>query len=128
LRLLTLSAVLAIGPVGVSLFQTTFRATISPMARTAAELLEDALQLPQTERDWLIDNLLGEEGAMSDEAFAAWQKEVGEPEPGYDEWFRKGVEEALADSSPDTPHEQVVREVGSILQAAREAKGLKESA
>ena len=33
---------------------------------------------------------LGEEGAMSDEAFAAGQKEVGEPESGYDEWFRPG--------------------------------------
>jgi len=34
--------------------------------------------------DWLIENLLGEEGLTSDEAFAAWQKEAGEPEPGYD--------------------------------------------
>jgi hypothetical protein len=66
------------------------------MKRTAAKPLEEARQLPPGDLDWLIQNLLGEEGPMSDEAFAAWQKEVGEPEPGYDEWFRAGVEEALA--------------------------------
>jgi len=51
--------------------------------------------------------------------------EVGEPEPGYDEWFRKGVEEALADTSPGIPHEEVEKEIGNILRAAREAKRLK---
>jgi hypothetical protein len=99
-----------------------------PMPRTAAEIVEEIRQLPPAEREWVIENLLGEEGAMSDEAFAAWQKEVGEPEPGYEEWFRAGVEEALADTSPDTPHEEVVKEIGGILRAAREAKRLKASA
>jgi len=94
----------------------------------AAQLLEEIRQLPATERDWLIDNLIGEESAMSDEAFAAWQKEVGEPESGYDEWFRQGVEKALADTSPDIPHEQVEQEIGNILRGAREAKRLKETA
>jgi hypothetical protein len=98
------------------------------MPRTAAEIVEEIRQLPPAEREWVIENLLGEEGAMSDEAFAAWQKEVGEPEPGYEEWFRAGVEEALADTSPDTPHEEVVKEIGGILRAAREAKRLKASA
>jgi hypothetical protein len=60
--------------------------------------------------------------------FAAWQKEVGEPEPGYDEWFRAGVEEALADRSADIPHEAVVEEIGNILRAAREAQKLNASA
>jgi hypothetical protein len=48
---------------------------------------------------------------MSEEEFAVWQKDVGEPEPGYEEWFRTGVEEALVDTSPDTPHEEVVAEL-----------------
>lgn len=65
---------------------------------------------------------------MSDEAFAAWQKEVGEPEPGYEEWFRAGVEEALADDSPGTPHEEVMQDIAKILRSAREAHRLKESA
>ena len=99
------------------------------MDRTAAEILEDARRLPPGDLDWLIENLLGEEDAASqEEAFAALRKEYGEPEPGYDEWFRAGVEEALADTSGDVPHEEVVKEIGNILRAAREAKGLKASA
>ncbi|MGB6742527.1 MAG: hypothetical protein WBE38_02635 [Terracidiphilus sp.] len=93
------------------------------MNRTAAELLDEARQLPPGERDWLIENLLGEEGAMSDEAFAAWQKEVGEPEPGYEEWFRAGVEEALAeDPSGDVPHEVAMRELHEAILKARKLK------
>jgi hypothetical protein len=99
------------------------------MDRTAAEILEDARKLPPRDLDWLIDNLLGEEDAASqEEAFAAQRREFGEPEPGYDEWFRAGVEEALADISGDVPHEEVVKEIGNILRAAREAKRLKTSA
>jgi hypothetical protein len=48
------------------------------MPRTGAEILEEARNLPPAERDCLVENLLGEEGAMSDAAFAAWQKEVSE--------------------------------------------------
>jgi hypothetical protein len=92
------------------------------MARTAAQLLEDARQLPPAERDWLIENLLGEEGLTSDEAFAAWQKEAGEPEPGYDEWFRAGVEEALADTSGDIPHEEAMKEFHDAILRARKLK------
>jgi hypothetical protein len=99
------------------------------MNRTAAELLEDARKLPPGDLDWLIQNLLDEGDGMSeDEKFAAWQKEVGEPEPGYDEWFRAGVEEALADTSGDIPHEEVVVEIANLLRTAREAKRLKASA
>jgi len=86
------------------------------MTRTAAQLLEEARQLPPSDLDWLIQNLLGEgEDGSEEERFAAWQKEVGEPEPGYDEWFRAGVEEALADTSPDTPHEEVMRGVHDLI-------------
>lgn len=100
----------------------------SDMSPDAQRLLDEARQLPPAERNWLIDSLIGEEGATSDEAFAEWQKEAGEPEPGYDEWFRKGVQEALTDTSPGVPHEQVEREIGNFLRRAREAKRLKESA
>lgn len=98
------------------------------MSADAQKLLDQVLQLPPAERKWLIENLIGDEGIMSEEAIAAWQEEVGEPEPGYDVWFRKGVEEALADNSPGIPHEEVMRDVHRILQAAREARKLKESA
>jgi hypothetical protein len=98
------------------------------MSHTAAEILEEARKLSAAERDWPIENLIGEEGAMSDEVFAAWQKEIGEPEPGYDDCFQKGVEEALADDSPGTPHEKVMRDIAQILRSAREAQRLKQSA
>jgi hypothetical protein len=98
------------------------------MSRTATEILEQARQLPPGELDWLVQNLLGERDGMSEEEFAAWQKKVGEPEPGYEEWFRAGVEEALADTSPDIPHEVVVEEIASLLRTAREARRLKASA
>ena len=98
------------------------------MARPAAEILEEARQLSPAERDWLISALTRQEEGAAEELFAAWQKEVGEPEPGYEEWFRAGVEEALADESPGTPHEEVMRDISEILRSAREAQRLKESA
>jgi hypothetical protein len=98
------------------------------MPRTAAELLEEARRLSAAERDWLIGALLRQEEGTAEELFAAWQKEVGEPEPGYEEWFRAGVEEALADDSPGTPHEEVMRGVSEILRSARKTQRLKESA
>jgi hypothetical protein len=98
------------------------------MPHTAAELLEEARKLPLAERHWLIDTLKSENDQVAEEAFKAWQKEAGEPEPGYEEWFRFGVEEVLADDSPGTPHEEAMRDIGKILCSAREAKKLKESA
>ena len=62
---------------------------------------------------------------MSEEEFAAWQKEVGEPEPGYEEWVRAGGEEALAETSPGIPHEVVVEEIANLLRSAREARKMK---
>ena len=99
-----------------------------PMSPDAQRLLEEARKLPPDERDWLLEHLLAEQVGTSQEAFDAWQKEVGEPEPGYEEWFRAGVEEALADTSPGTPHEEVVKEIGDLLHAARQARNLKASA
>jgi hypothetical protein len=99
------------------------------MKRSAAKILEDARQLPPGDLDWLIQNLLNEgDGTSEEEAFAAQQKEFGEPEPGYEEWFRAGVEEALTDTSPDTPHEVVIKEMADLFRRAREEKRLKESA
>jgi hypothetical protein len=93
------------------------------MNRSAAEILEDARQLPPGDLDWLIQNLLSEgDGASEEEAYAAWQKDVGEPEPGYEEWFRAGVEEALADTSPDTPHEEAMQQFHNAILRARKVK------
>ena len=95
------------------------------MSRSVAQLLDEIRSLPATDQHWLTEELLR---AADEKAFAELQKEVGEPEAGYDEWFRKGVEEALADDSPGIPHEEVVKEIGEILNAARERKRLKASA
>jgi len=93
------------------------------MTRTAAQLLEEARQLPPGDLDWLFQNLLGDEVGTTEEVrFAAWQKEVGEPEPGYEEWFRAGVEEALADDSGDVPHEEVMEHFHRSILRARKMK------
>lgn len=91
------------------------------MSQTAAELREAARELPSEEREWLLH-------ALQEDELAEWQKEVGEPEPGYDEWFRASVEESLADTSPGIPHEEVVAEMAEMLRVAREARKLKASA
>jgi len=91
------------------------------MPMTAAEVLEAARQLSADEREKLMQSLQEDE-------FASWQKEVGGSEPGYEEWFRASVEEALADTSPGIPHEEVVEEMANLIRAAREAKKLKASA
>jgi hypothetical protein len=95
------------------------------MSRTAAEILEDARQLPPGELDWLVESLVNEgPGGMSEDEFAAWQKNVGEPEPGYDEWFRAGVEEALADTSGDIPHEEAMKHFHNAILRARKMKAI----
>jgi hypothetical protein len=95
------------------------------MSRTAVEILKDARQLPPGELDWLVENLVNEgPGGMSEEEFAAWQKEVGEPEPGYEEWFRAGVEEALAETSPGIPHEEAMKHFHEAILQARRMKAI----
>jgi hypothetical protein len=88
------------------------------MSMTAVKILEAARQLSATEQEWLVHSLHEDE-------FSVWQKEVGEPEPGYEEWFRASVEEALADDSPGIPHEEVVREMTELIRTVREGKNLK---
>ena len=93
------------------------------MARTAAELLEEARKLSAAERDWLIGALTRQEEGAAEELFAAWQKEVGEPEPGYEEWFRASVEEGLAeDASGDVPHEEAMQHLHQAILKARRLK------
>ena len=93
------------------------------MPRTAAEILEEARKLPLAERDWLIDALTSEAEGAAEEMFTAWQREAGEPEPGYEEWFRAGVEEALAeDPSGDVPHEEAMRQFHEAILKARKLK------
>ena len=110
---------------GIVLLPEWNRRYNSAMSPDAQRILDEALQLPPDEREWLAEQLLT---GANEEAFSALEKEVGEPEPGYEEWFRAGVEEALADKSPGIPHEQVMKEIGGILRAARVKQGLKESA
>jgi putative addiction module component (TIGR02574 family) len=47
------------------------------MARTAAQLLEDARKLPPGDRDWLVRRLVHEsDDAPLDEIEAAWESEI----------------------------------------------------
>jgi len=89
------------------------------MSPDAQKILDEARQLPPDERDWLTEQLLFQ---GNEDAFAAQAAEYGPPEPGYDEWFRAGVEEALADTSPDIPHEQVMAEMEQMIRQAKENK------
>jgi len=61
---------------------------------------------------------------LKEKEFSAWQKEAGEPEPGYDEWFCASVEEALADTSGDVPHEVVVKEIAALLRGVVLVEGI----
>jgi hypothetical protein len=95
------------------------------MSPNAQRILEDAKQLSLDEKQWLAERLLA---GANEEAFSNLEKEYGEPEPGYEEWFRACVEEALADKSPGIPHDIVMQDIAKILDAARAARRLKESA
>lgn len=92
------------------------------MSPDARKILEEARKLPRNERDWLLENLLAEEVGTSEEAYVAWQKEIGEPESGYDEWFRAGVEEALADTSEGIPHDEMMKQFREAIASARKLK------
>jgi len=97
-----------------------------PMAHSYEEVRQIAHELPEDQRILLANSLWDSVETTEDEA--AWRKDVGEPEPGYEEWFRAGVEEALADTSGDVPHEVVVKDIANLLRDAREARRLKASA
>jgi len=42
-----------------------------------------------------------------------------EEEAAYNEWFRKKVEESLADPRPPVPHDQVMAEMQAIIDKAK---------
>lgn len=44
------------------------------------------------------------------------------PEPGYEEWLRAGVEEALADSLGDILHEETIKQFHQAILKARNLK------
>ncbi len=89
------------------------------MARTAQQILDDALQLVPDERDWLAEQLLI---GLNEDAFSALKKEYDEPEPGYEKWFRAGVEEALADNSEGVSHEDAMKQLHRAIQSKRKLK------
>ncbi len=86
------------------------------MPRSYEEIRQIAIAHPEDQRLLLAESLW--ESATPETRAAGeaqWREEVGEPEPGYDKWFRAGVKEALADTSGDVPHEEVVQEVREFL-------------
>ena len=89
------------------------------MSPNAQRLLDEARQLPPDERKWFTEQLLI---GVNEEAFATLARDYGEPEPGYDDWFRKGVEESLADSSDGIPHEEAMKRFHTAIQRARKLK------
>jgi hypothetical protein len=42
-----------------------------------------------------------------------------EEEAAYNEWFRKKVEESLADRRPPVPHDEVMAEMRAIIDKAK---------
>jgi hypothetical protein len=89
------------------------------MPRTAQQILDDARQLAPDERDWLAEQLLI---GLNEEAFSALKQEYGEPEAGYEEWFREGVKEALADSAEGVPHEEAMKQLHHAVLSKRKLK------
>ena len=94
----------------------------SRMSPNAQKLLDEARQLSPDEREWLAECLLIQ---SNEEAFSALEKDYGEPDPGHDEWVRKGIEEALADTSGDVPHEEAMTQFHNAILRSR---GLKATA
>jgi hypothetical protein len=86
------------------------------MSPKAQRILDQAMKLPAKEKRWLTEQLLV---LQNDKAFSTLEKEYGEPEAGYEEWFRAGVEEALADDSPGIPHERAMKRFHDAIQKAR---------
>lgn len=88
------------------------------MERTVDQIRELAMALPEEQRLLLALQLSAEVSPHAG---------LGEPEPGYEEWFRGEVEAALTDKSAPIPHEQVVKEMAVRLRSLRQAKRSKTS-
>lgn len=89
------------------------------MNHTLEEVRQLALELPAEERLALALEL--SEGLPPHPG-------LGKPDPGYEEWFRTQVEEALTDKSRGVPHKAVVEDIAKVLRAVREAQKLKAGA
>jgi hypothetical protein len=89
------------------------------MPRTAQQILDDARQLPAGEFQWLLEELFSQ---ANEQAFAEWEKEFGEPEHGYNERFRAGVEEAMKDDSGDISHKEAMKQFHEAIIRARKLK------
>ena len=88
------------------------------MPMTAAEILEAAHQLAMEDQQWLLHSLLAEEEA-------AWRKETGEPESGYNQWLAERVQKSLADTGPRIANDEaMLRARKAILKTT----GMKQSA
>ena len=62
-----------------------------------------------------VDVIADELGLGLEEAdfgFCRWEGE----EPSYEDWFRKKVRISLEDTRPTTPHDQVMREMQSLIK------------
>jgi hypothetical protein len=85
------------------------------MPMTVAEIVAAARQLPDEERESLVQ-------ALQDDELAEWEEQFGEPDPEYDARFRAGVEEALADDSPYVSHEEAMAYLHNAIEKARVSK------
>jgi hypothetical protein len=89
------------------------------MSPDAQRILDEVRQLPPDERHWFLEQLLAQE---NEDAFAAMEAELGEPEPRHDAWVRAGIEEALVDNSGDVSHEEAMRQLHEAILNARKLK------
>jgi len=85
----------------------------SAMQHPFDEVRQLAMQLPENQRLPLALDLCAD---------VTVHPGLGEPEPGYEEWFRTGVEAALLDTSAGIPHNEVVSDIANVLRSAREAR------
>jgi hypothetical protein len=52
------------------------------------------------------------------ETCTVWRKDIGQPELGYKEWFRAGVEKTMTATSGNIPHEEDMKQFhNTILRA-----------
>jgi hypothetical protein len=77
------------------------------MSRSAQQILEDARQLPPSEFDWLILNLLHEgEGEHESEIAAAWEGEI-----------KRRLEEIDSGAVKLISHEEVLADMDAHIAA-----------
>jgi hypothetical protein len=89
------------------------------MSHTLEEVRQIALELPEEDRLQLASSLWDSVESDS-EADLTWRKEIGEPEPGYNEWLADRVKKSLENNEPGlSTDEAMLRARNSVLAAAR---------